>query len=84
MTIGLETLKEALGKEEIRGMMKRPRRRVTDEETNLEHWYERQDREREGVVRSDGGLEWRPLGMAPRVQGQYFVVETEGKVEPGS
>lgn len=75
MTIGLDTLKEALGQEEIRGRMKRPRRRVDDE---YKFGSSR------GVVTSDGGVEWTPLDGAPRTYGKYFVVETEGKVEAGS
>ena len=75
MTIGLDTLKEALGHEEIRGRMKRPRKRVDDE-----YKYGSS----QGVVTSDGGVEWKPLDGAPRTYGKYFMVETEGKVEAGS
>lgn len=75
MTIGLDALKEALGQEEIRGRMKRPRRRVDDK-------YEYDSSQ--GIVTSDRGAEWKPLDGAPRTYGKYFVVETEGKVEAGS
>ena len=84
MMIGLDTLKEALGQEEIRGRMKRPRRWVDDE-----HGYDSSQRVVTSVtsvtsVKSDGGVEWKPLDGAPKTYGRYFVVETEGKVEAGS
>lgn len=78
LTIGLDTpaIKAALENEDVKGRMKRPRRRraeIGGQGNALEG--------RPGVVSSDGGIEWRPVGLKSEegANMRYFTVKTKGK-----
>lgn len=77
LTIGLDNpaIKAALENEDTRGRMKRPRRMRTEvggQGNAVEG--------KPGVVRSDGGHEWEPLGLKGEgASMRYFTVRTKGK-----